>query len=176
MNINKVDYATVIEFGDLESFLKKLQLENVFLNEIINQVDRDGISLLEKALMSRKFDIAKYLLDHDAKVNVISKERRNEWHYLAANINIAGATEIAKALGARNVDLSLQDLHYGNTALFSLCIEALKQRKQETIELLVDFIRNSKCVNTMNKAGISTRDLITQRGTEEMKKALEGNV
>lgn len=35
--------------------------------DIINWVDDSGISLLERSLISRKFEISKFLLDNNAK-------------------------------------------------------------------------------------------------------------
>lgn len=49
--------------------------------DIINWVDDSGISLLERSLISRKFEISKFLLDNNAKVNIVSKEGNNEFHF-----------------------------------------------------------------------------------------------
>lgn len=90
MDINKADYGTVIKFGNLELFKEKMKLENQNFGEVINIVDKNGISLLQKSLISRKFEIANYLLDNNADINVISNEGCNELHYLSANINSDG--------------------------------------------------------------------------------------
>lgn len=46
MDINKADYGTVIKFGNLELFKEKMKLENQNFGEVINIVDKNGISLL----------------------------------------------------------------------------------------------------------------------------------
>ncbi|MFZ0577323.1 MAG: ankyrin repeat domain-containing protein, partial [Psychrobacillus psychrotolerans] len=69
MDINKADYWTTIKFGNLELFLEKLKIEKKRVEEVVNFIDKNGISLLEKSLISRKFDIANFLLDNNAKIN-----------------------------------------------------------------------------------------------------------
>ena len=69
MNIEKADYATIIRFGTIHDLNMKLQMEGKNLIEVSNIIDKDGISLLEKSLIARKFDIAKELLANNAKVN-----------------------------------------------------------------------------------------------------------
>lgn len=175
MDIKKADYGTVIRFGKIGDFLEKLKFENKEIKDVIDITDNNGISLLEKALISRKFDIAKYLINENAKVNVISNEECNELHYLAANINFTGAIEIANILISRNVDLTLKDKKYGNSALLTLCQEILKKRTNEGIEFLIRClnIHSNVDISDENKAGYSVKRLIEERGTDEIKKALE---
>ena len=118
MDINKADYGTIIKFRNLKLFLEKLKIEGNCIEEIVDSIDKNGISLLEKSLISRKFDIANFLLDNGAKVNIISNDDCNEFHYLAANINCQGAVEVACRLVDMGVDLNLKDknlviLQYG---------------------------------------------------------------
>ena len=98
MNIEKADYATIIRFGTIHDLNMKLQMEGKNLIEVSNIIDKDGISLLEKSLIARKFDIAKELLANNAKVNNVSNAGCNEFHYLASNINCDGALDIARIL------------------------------------------------------------------------------
>ena len=88
---------------------------------MMNVTDKDGISLLEKSLIARKFDIAKVLLANNAKVNNISHEGCNEFHYIASNINHDGALDIAKILLDRGTSLLVKDKKYGNSA-FLHCV------------------------------------------------------
>ena len=48
MDINKADYWTIIKFGSLELFLEKLRIEEKRIEEVVNSIDNNGISLLEK--------------------------------------------------------------------------------------------------------------------------------
>lgn len=105
MNIEKADYATIIRFGTLHDLYMKLQMEGKNLIEVSNITDKEGISLLEKSLIARKFDIAKELLANNAKVNNVSNVGCNEFHYLACNSNCDGALDIARILLAKGTSL-----------------------------------------------------------------------
>ena len=173
MDINKADYGTVIKFGNLELFKEKMKLENQNLGEVINIVDKNGISLLQKSLISRKFEIANYLLDNNADINVISNEGCNELHYLSANLNSDGAIQIANRLIDMNVDLDLKEKNLNNSSLWCLCQEVLKKRTEEGILLIIKCLKKKPDVRTLNSAGYSVESLINERGTDEMKKVME---
>ncbi|MCG3087962.1 ankyrin repeat domain-containing protein [Sporosarcina cyprini] len=173
MDIGKADFGTVIKFGNLEKFLQKFHAENKQIQEVVDSVDENGISLLEKSLISRKFDIANYLLDKKAKVNIVSKEGFNELHYIAANINFPGAVEVADRLVKMGVDLNVKDKKYSNSAIITLCLEVLKKRTEDGNEFIVSCLKKKPNVHDFNKAGYSLERLIKERGTDEMKKVLE---
>ncbi|MGE7631406.1 ankyrin repeat domain-containing protein [Bacillus paramycoides] len=173
MKVNNSDYGAIIKFGNLELFLEKLRIEENCIEEIVNSIDKNGISLLEKSLISRKFDIANSLLDNSAKVNIISNDECNELHYLAANINCPGAVEVACRLVDMGVDLNLKDEKFGNSAIWSLCQEVLKKRTKEGNDLIVKCLGKRPNINDENKFGYSLRYLIEERGTDDMKKILE---
>lgn len=173
MDIEKADYGTIIKFGSLELLKEKLKLEKQDINAIINTVDKNGISLLDKALISRKFDIASYLLDNNVMVNKISEEGCNELHYLSANINFVGAIQIANRLLDLDVDLDLKDKKNGNSALWCLCQEVLKKRTEDGIALIIKCLEKKPNVKLLNNIGYSVENLIAERGTEQMKKTME---
>jgi len=173
MDINKADFWTIIKFGNLKEFLEKLNIENKSINEVVNSIDKNGISLLEKSLISRKFDIAKFLLDNNANVNIISNEGCNELHYLAANINCIGAVDLAYKLVDMGVDLNLKDKKFANSAILSLCQEVLKKRTNEGNLLIVKCLERRPNFNDLNKFGYSLKQIIEERGTEDMKKVME---
>lgn len=173
MDINKADFWTIIKFGNLEEFLEKLNIENKCIEEVVNSVDKNGISLLEKSLISRKFDIANFLLDNNANVNIISNEGYNELHYLAANINCIGAVELAYKLVEMGVDINLKDKKFANSAIMSLCQEVLKERTKEGNDLIVKCLEKHPDFNDLNKFGYSLKRIIEERGTEDMKRVME---
>ena len=172
MDINKADYGTVIKFGNLELFKEKMKLENQNFGEVIIIVDKNGISLLQKSLISRKFEIANYLLDNNADINVISNEGFNELDYLSANINSDGAIQLANRLIDMNVDLDLKEKNLNNSSLWCLCQEVLKKRTEEGILLIIKCLKKKPDVRTLNSAGYSVESLINERGTDEMKKVM----
>ena len=169
MNIQTADYGTIIKYGTIQDLNSKIKLDGKTINDVKDIVDKDGVSLLEKSLVARKFDISDLLLKNNAKVNVVSKEGYNEFHYLAANINYAGAVEIAEILLKRNVSLIQQDKKYGNTALYTLCHEIFKKRSMAGMDLLEKCFEYSTDFDTCNKAGYSVRKLIDERGTDTLK-------
>ena len=173
MDINKADYNTIIKFGNLELFKEKLSLENTNLIDILNIVDKNGISMLQHSLVSRKFEISNYFIQNKANINIISNEGCNELHYLASNINFEGATQIANQLIDMNVSLDLKEKKANNSPLWCLCHEVLKKRSQDGILLIIKCLKNNPDIKSLNSAGYSVQKLINERGTDEMKKVME---
>lgn len=168
MNIEKSDIATVIRFGNLDDFLIKLKLENKKIEDVINYTDNRNVSILERSLISRKFDIAKYLISNNAKINNISDEGYNELHFIAANINFNDALEIAYLLKERGVSLTLRDLVHGNTPIFLMCLEIIKQRIPQQIEFLKECLLEINDYTLKNNKGYSIKDIILRSGISEL--------
>jgi len=173
MNIEKADYGTIIKFGTLNDLINKMRLENDTIGNVINIVDENGISILEKSLISRKFDISRYLLDNGATVNIISKEGYNEFHFLSPNINNQGAVSIGRLLLSKGTSVMQKDLKYGNTAFFSLCIDAFKERLDDVMDFIEECFDLVTDVDEKNKNGYSIRDLICERGTDNLRKRMD---
>ena len=173
MNLEKADYGTIVRFGTLKDLQEKMKLKEESISDIVNLIDDSGMSLLERSLVSRKFEIAKYLLDNKAKVNIVSKEGNNEFHFLAPNINCNEALEIGIILLRRGVSVMQKEMKYGNTAFFSLCLEAFKGRSECTMKFIEECFEKVTDVDEKNNNGFSIRKLIIERGTDELKKLLE---
>lgn len=176
MDIVKCDFGTVIRLGSLQDFCVKLQQEGKKAEEVIDFIDSKGMSLLEISLASRKFDTAKFLLSHDSKVNNISKEGCNEFHYIAGNIRYDGALEVAEILLEKGTSLLQKDNKYGNSAFFTLCQEIFKVRSEETMKFLENCLKKIDDYDDCNNAGYSIRMLINQRGTERLKQIMENKI
>ena len=124
IDLQIVNYRIIAGFGDLALFQKKLQMENQTVDEIKDTLDENGSSLTEEALANRRFEIAHYLLDHGAKVNVVTKDRRNELHVLATNINFSGGVQLAHRLldlGEMCIRDRYHSFHKNNSTLFKVC-------------------------------------------------------
>lgn len=173
MNIEKADYGTIVKFGTLEDLQNKLKLNNDNISDIVNWIDDRGMSLLENSIVSRKFEISKYLLDNGAKVNIVSREGDNEFHFLAPNINCNGALEVAKLLLSKGTSVMQKEEKYGNTAFFALCMEAFKDRSEDTMQFIGECFEQVRDVDKKNNNGFSIRKLIDERGNDELKKRLE---
>lgn len=172
MDIERADYSTIIKFGTLDDLKKKMEIESQHLSNIVDNTDDNGISLLQRALISRKFDIAQYLLNEGAKVNIIPKEGFNELHYLAANINFVDAIQVARLLINCGVDLNHVDIKYGNTALLSICLEILKRQTKEGLDFIEEIIKEIADIDIANKSGKSVRSLLNERGTDKIRALL----
>ena len=176
MNVGKADYGTIIKFGTMRDFNMKMQMEGKVLDEVMDITDKDGISLLQKCLIARKFDIAKMLLANNAKVNNISNEGCNEFHYIASNINHDGALDIAKILLDRGTSLMVKEKKYDNSAIFALCQEVFKVRSIEGLNFIEACFENLQEYDICNKMGYSIRMLINERGTDKLKQMMESRV
>lgn len=173
MNIEKADYGTVVKFGTLKDLYEKIKLKNDNVSDVVNWVDDSGMSLLERSLVSRNFEISKFLLDNNARVNIVSKEGNNEFRYLAPNINCNEAVEIGKILLSKGTSVMQKDAKHGNTAFFSLCMEAFKGRSESTMNFIEECFEKVTDVDEKNNNGFNIRKLIMERGSEELKKRLE---
>lgn len=174
MNVEKADIGTVVLLGTVHDFYTKLYMEGKNIHEVIDDTDGNGVSLLQKSLIARKFDIAKVLLENNAKVNHITNSGSNEFHCIAGNINHEGALEIARILLEKGVSLTAQDKKYGNSAAFTLCYEIFKVRSAEALEFLETCLERVEEYDTCNKAGYSLRMLVNERGTDNLKRIMEG--
>lgn len=173
MNIEKADYGTIVKFGTLYDLLNKLKLEQCSIQEIIEWKESEGMSLLEISIVFRKFDVSKFLLDNGAQVNNVTKSGNNEFHYLASNLNCEGAVEIGEMLLEKKTSLMQKETKYGNTAFFSLCIEAFKTRSTSVMKFVEKCFDEVTSVDEPNRNGMTIRKLIDERGSDKLKKLLK---
>ncbi len=116
------------------------------------------------------------LLANNAKVNNISNEGCNEFHYIASNINHDGALDTAKILLDRGTFLMAKEKKYGNSAFFALCQEIFKVRSVEGLDFIEACFENVQEYDTCNKMGYSIRMLINERGTDKLKQMMESRI
>jgi ankyrin repeat protein len=156
-------------FGGIDELKQKLRKDKKKLRDIMDMKNANDETLLEMALSYRKFELAKFLLSNGAKVNNISKDGYNEFHYLAANLHFDGALECAQLLLEKGVDLSVQDHKYENTAMFSLCLEALKHPSPTVCEFICACFTKKQGIDEKNIRGNTVRMMVEARGAPEMK-------
>lgn len=173
MDIKDEEYWTIVMFRSLEGFKKRLKNDHKQIHQLTNLVDDRGISLLQQSLISGKFDIANLLLNEGSIIKNISKQGYNELHYISAHLDDVRAIQLAHRLVELNVDLDSQDRRYGNSALFTMCYESFKVRTTESDELIIACLKKQPNVELKNKSGYSVKQLIEEKGTEDMKRAIE---
>lgn len=174
-NVELADYGLIAQLGTREEFNEKLRLMEQTLDDVVDYIDENGVSLLGRCLSSRKIDFAKELLAKNAKVNIVSKGGCNEFHFLAANLRADGAIDIAWTLLDRGVSLTAQDKKYENTALFTLYLEQLKMQTPESMDFMEACLKKVEktAFDIKNKAGITLRWFINEHGPERFKKIME---
>lgn len=139
MNLEKADLFAIVQFGNYQLFTEKLKIIKNTLDNIKNEKDLQGISLLQRSIIGKNFDISKELLLLNCKINVISKEGYNELHYIYANLKTKESFSVAKKIIEKGGDLNLKDKLYGNTPFNYICQEAIKQHNQT--EDFFDFVK-----------------------------------
>ncbi|MGB2697168.1 MAG: ankyrin repeat domain-containing protein [Candidatus Zixiibacteriota bacterium] len=87
---NADDIHDAVKSGDLEK-VKMLLKKN---SELLNRLDKDGMTPLHRAIEAGKNDIAGFLIEQGADINMKDKDNDSPLHYAA----IFGNLEIAKKL------------------------------------------------------------------------------
>ncbi len=161
MDIHKASYSTVAMLGDLKQFQEKLRLEGKTVSNVKDIRDSDE-SILMKSIAYGKFDIAKYLLENDTKVNSVSKKGNNELHYLAYHLNEKGALEIAYMLLERGVDLNARDKKFNNSAFWYLCLNARLSPTRDICNFISYCLDKNPDIEVPNNAGKTVKSLILE--------------
>jgi ankyrin repeat protein len=160
MDIYKADFMTIAKMGTLDQLRQKLELEDKSVYDIKDLSDSNNNSILMVSLSSRKFDVSKYLLENDAKVNIISAEGYNEFHCLSYNLRAEGALELAYMLLERGVDLDAKDNKHKNSSLWYLCHNALLRNTEAAFEFIERCFEKKPDIDSKNAIGTSIRTLI----------------
>jgi hypothetical protein len=146
--------------------IDKLKMEQSNLSDVINLQDNNGISLLEKSLICKKFDIALMILQKGPMLNVVSKDNCNELHYLAASLNDKESIEIAQQLVEAGVNLNLPDKKYKNTPFWYICQKAIQKGGEDFDELIKMCMEKQPDIDCANVAGNTIKGLVKERGNE----------
>jgi len=167
MEIDKEKYFTIAQFGDLNKLKDKIKKSNDNLDIIKNLIDKKNMSILEKSLSFRKFDIAKFLLENGVNINIVSDEGYNELHYIASNIASEGALDVAKILLNKEVDINSKD-KLGNSPLWYLCNEAMKSDNSDIYAFIEECFKWEPDIITKNNFGYSIKDIIINRENKRL--------
>jgi len=174
MNIEKADVFVIAQLGNVDLLIKKLNMIDMTIENVKNRKDKNGISLLQKSIIGRKFDISKVLLDLNVDINVISQEGYNELHYIVCNLGTKESFDIAKQIIAKGGDLNFKDKVYGNSPFNYICQEAIKKTKQnvEFYEFISYCMTYRPELNEKNLYGRNIMDIINESGNEILKKII----
>lgn len=171
MSYNISRYDMIIFVGNMEDLLKQLEEDNISIKEIVNVKYDDNMTLLHRALTSRKFDIANYLLDNGAEVNVVTDYGLNELGGLSHNLTTSEAAAIGRRLLNMGVSLTQKDKKYGNTTIFTLVRDSFRRISPEAKQFIYDCFALVDEIDEPNKFGFTLRAII-ERGTDETLKQM----
>ena len=173
MNLEKANYEAICLLGNLDDFKKKLEMNGDTIDQIKNQIDEYGTSLLECALSTGRFDIAGYLLDNHVELDVIHDEG-NEFHDIAYRLEYPGGVEMAYKLLDLGVSLNIQDKKYKNTGFFTLCHSIFTKKREPEIEFLAECLRRGNVdLDIKNIIGKTSRDFINEHGPDRLKEMIK---
>lgn len=173
INLEKATYDVICQFGNLDDFKKKLEMNGDTIDAIKNKKDHQGFSLLEHALASIKFDIADYLIENNAEINVKTDDG-NEFHMIAYRLYNPGGVEMAYRLLDFGVSLNIQDKKYKNTGFITLCNGIFPKRREPEVEFLAECLRRGNVdLNIKNVIGKTPRDFINDRGPDCLKEIIK---
>lgn len=173
MNIEKADYFVVCLLGTLNDLLNKLEYEHKNIGDIINIKNAKGVSLLKYSLSSGHMDIANYLLDNGAEINVTTEDG-SEFHNLAWRLDVDGAVEVGYKLLEKGASLNIQDKRYKNTGFFTLCHCAFIKKREKDIKFLEDCLKTGNVdLDVKNVAGFTPRVVIMERGTDSLRELIK---
>ena len=108
-------------------------------------------------------------MDLGVEVNVVTKDNCNEFHFLSDFILKPGGIQIGWKLLARDVDLSLADKKYENTAMFEVFLRTapwVKKRK-DCYEFLIACFEKKKGIYEKNKNALNCISIMHKFGFEE---------
>lgn len=157
MDKKTITFDMIIRYGTVQDFLEELKKAKKSIRDIANEIDEQGISLLEYSLSYRKFDISNLLIDNGAKINVYSKQGLNEFSYLAPNLRFDGAIEIGEKLLKLGVELENESTNLPMLDIFRNLLGVTDERKLSFVKNCIKKIPNT---NDKKKSGISVYDFI----------------
>lgn len=168
MNIEKADIFTIVQLGNIKLLKHKLNIINEKIEDIKDEKDKNGISLLERSIIGRNFDISKEILNVNPKLNIISNDGYNELHYIAFNLLSDESIDIAKIIIQKGVDLNLKDKVYGNTPFMYICQAVIKNKNLKLIDFAKFCMDYNPNLNCKNMQGFNAKDIINMYGDYEL--------
>ena len=76
----------------------------------------------------------------------------------------------------RGVSLNLKERRLNNSALWCLCQEIFKKRTEEGLSLIEACLKRQPDIKSVNNSGFSVEWLINERGTNVLKRTMEGAI
>ncbi|QYN49057.1 ankyrin repeat domain-containing protein [Apibacter sp. ESL0432] len=135
-------------------------LKNILNKSIINARNVEKQSLLQQAIVSKHFDIAKILISKNINVNSEDSNGQTALHYIPLYKNL----EIAKLILENGGDVNKQD-SWGNTPLWTAIFNS--RRQYDLVILYLEFHAKIDIINHSNKTCydlakiLNDKDLLT---------------
>ncbi|MCF8462726.1 MAG: ankyrin repeat domain-containing protein [Rickettsiaceae bacterium] len=156
-------YETLFSQGKIKSLTKdveegrieKLSKYIALLPNLINETNEDGFTLLHTAIIFGQVEIAKWLINNGANINLVTTNGNSSLHGAV----LFGQEEIVKLLIAKASKVNLAD-NTGKTALHF----AMEFKRKEIAKCL---IHKGADVNLANNAGKTPLEIAKGNGFEE---------
>ncbi len=137
------------------------EFKKIFNKEACSFVSDYGKSLLQKALTSKKYDIAKFLIENECNLNHQDKEGFTALHYILKSRR-EEEVALADMLIDKMEDIDIED-NYGNTPL----MEATMNPKVP-FEIIKKLLEKGADPYHKNKAGRSPYDMVKEFNIPEL--------
>ena len=158
-SIKREQHASA-EYDDFNVFKKN------FIERDLNTLDQSGRNMLQRAIVGKKFDTAKYLIDKGIDTDIVWAQKGSSILHLIAEYQ---DIEIAKLLLDKGADINIRD-KYGNSAMWTAVFNC-KGRNYEMVEL---FMKYQPDITTKNNAGRSPLDFAMQVNNQRLIDILQG--
>jgi len=142
------DFLNLIRNGDINKVKKALESDK----KIMNEKDSQGRTPLMEAIIFKKEEIAKFLIDSGADINEQDSDGWCALHFAAQEFSVA----VTKLLIEKKAKIDLRDSN-GNTPLFRSLFSS--QGRGDIISLLLSAGANK---DLSNQSGVSPYDLAKQ--------------
>lgn len=150
------DISIIAGYGTLAEFKEK------FSKVDINRKNKFGLSLLHAAIAGQKYDIASFLINENANVNITDSDGMTPLHYISLYPDLIFAQKLLDA----GADINIRDVR-GNNAFLTAAI--FGNNKKELLNYFIKFSPELK----PNNSGFTPLSIAKQKGDMFLLKLLD---